>query len=66
MEAYLVKLKPCPFCGEEVKRVVGFGGLNFFKCKNAKCGAVMSFCNDWFNTHTSEAINQYNKRAEKN
>lgn len=41
------RLKACPFCGGEVKRIRGFRGLNFFKCK--KCGAVVSFDNDFYN-----------------
>lgn len=54
-------LKPCPFCGGNVRRVIGFGGLNFFKCK--KCGAVVSFDNDYYNTHTSEAVKTWNCRV---
>ena len=54
-------LVPCPFCKGEVRRVIGFGGLNFFKCK--KCGAVVSFDNDYYNTHKNEAITAWNTRA---
>ena len=39
-------LLACPFCKGHVRRVIGFGGLNFFKCK--KCGAVVSFDNDYY------------------
>ena len=54
-------LVPCAFCKGEVRRVIGFGGLNFFKCK--KCGAVVSFDNDYYNTHKNEAITAWNTRA---
>ena len=54
-------LVSCPFCGGEVRRVIGFGGLNFFKCK--RCGAVVSFDNDYYNTHKNEAITAWNTRA---
>lgn len=55
------KLKPCPFCGAEIARVIGPGGLNFFRCRN--CSAVVSFDNDFYNTHTNEAIEAWNRRA---
>ena len=54
-------LVPCPFCKGEVRRVIGIGGLNFFKCK--KCGAVVSFNNDYYNTHKNDAIRAWNTRA---
>lgn len=54
-------LVPCPFCKGEVRRVIGFDGLNFFKCK--KCGAVVSFDNDYYNTHKNDAIRAWNTRA---
>lgn len=54
-------LLACPFCKGHVRRVIGFGGLNFFKCK--KCGAVVSFDNDYYNTHKNEAITAWNTRA---
>ncbi len=56
------KLRECPFCGGEVKRVIGVMGLNFFKCK--ECGAVVSFDNDYYNTHKNEAIEAWNRRIE--
>ena len=55
------ELKPCPFCGEKVRRVIGFMGLNFFKCR--QCGAVISFDNDYYNDHQDEAIEAYNRRV---
>ena len=54
-------LVPCPFCGGEVRRVIGVMGLNFFKCKG--CGAVVSFANDYFNEHPNEARLAWNTRA---
>lgn len=58
------RLRPCPFCGGAVIRVTGIVyDLNFFKCTNPDCGATMSFDNDYSNTHTDEAIRQYNTRA---
>ena len=54
-------LVPCPFCKGEVQRVIGVMGLNFFKCKG--CGAVVSFDNDYFNTHPNEARFAWNARA---
>lgn len=57
-------LKACPFCNKPVMRVRGFNGLNFFKCTNrGECGAVMSFDNDYYNTHTEEAYKQFIRRA---
>ena len=41
--------------------MIGIGGLNFFKCK--KCGAVVSFNNDYYNTHKNDAIRAWNTRA---
>ena len=60
-EATMPDLKPCPFCGGNVRRVIGFGGLNFFKCR--KCGAVVSFGNDFYNTHKDRAVEAWNRRA---
>ena len=55
------ELLTCAFCKGDVRRVIGFGGLNFFKC--IKCGAVVSFDNDYYNTHKNEAITAWNTRA---
>ena len=57
------ELLPCPFCGGNVRRVIGIMGLNFFKCR--KCGAVVSFDNDYYNLHKNEAIKAWNTRAGK-
>lgn len=56
-----IELKPCPFCGGNINRKIGFGGLNFFKC--SVCGATVSFDNDFYNTHTDEAVNAWNTRT---
>ncbi len=58
----MYELKPCPFCGGAAKRTIGFMGLNFFKCN--KCGAVVSFDNDYYNTHKNAAIEAWNRRPE--
>ena len=50
----------CPFCGGTIKRKIGFAGLNFFKCQ--KCGAVISFDNDYYNSHKNEAVEAFNTR----
>ena len=57
-------LSPCPFCGGGVIRVNGYGGLNFFKCQNTLCGAVMSFDNDYCNERPAAAIAAYNRRVD--
>jgi Lar family restriction alleviation protein len=58
----MTELKPCPFCGGKVRRAIGLMGLNFFRCK--ECGAVVSFDNDYYNTHKNEAIEAWNRRAK--
>jgi len=56
-------LKPCPFCGGDVRYEVGrFVPMWFFECKH--CGAVVSFNNDYINTHTDKAVDAWNRRAE--
>lgn len=59
-----LKLRECPFCGGNVSRVIGFGGLNSFKCW--KCGAVVSFDNDFYNTYKDRAIEAWNRRYDDN
>ena len=54
-------LAPCPFCKGEIRRIIVVMGLNFFKCR--KCGAVVSFDNDYFNAHPNEARLAWNTRA---
>jgi ssDNA-binding Zn-finger/Zn-ribbon topoisomerase 1 len=57
-------LKPCPFCGSPVRRIRGVAGLNFFKCTNfGKCGAVVSFDNDYYNSNPEQAYKAYNSRV---
>ena len=57
------EIKSCPFCGNKVSRQVGLMGLNFFKC--FKCGAVVSFDNDYFNAHKNEAVKAWNTRYKE-
>jgi len=37
-------------------------GVNVFKCK--KCGAIVSFNNDYYNTHKDRAFKAWNRRYE--
>ena len=60
------KLKPCPFCNSQIKKIIGFQGINFFKCQNkVDCGAIVSFDNDYCNFHKEKATKAWNRRAEK-
>lgn len=58
-----IRVKPCPFCGGEIK--VTHGYINapfwFFKCK--KCGAVISFDNDECNAEPIKAKEYFERRA---
>lgn len=63
MVSDMEKLKPCPFCGGEVKTTKVLYGLIFFKCK--KCGAVVSFDNDYYNRNPDKAVYAWNRRAEE-
>lgn len=60
-----IKLKPCPFCGSDVKTyTVGRGDVcRMIKCKNSKCDATMSFGNYSFNKPPRVTVEHYNKRA---
>lgn len=61
-----IKLKPCPFCGNDVKPyTVGIGDvyLMMIKCKNSSCGAKMSFDNTFCNITLGLTVEYYNKRA---
>lgn len=56
-------LKPCPFCGADVRRVRGIAGLFFFKCTNTEdCGAVVSFDCDPYNYNPKETHKAFNRR----
>ena len=58
------ELKPCPFCGSEVREAEGIGGLLFFACTNyAGCGAMISFDQETANLHPEKAVDMYNRRA---
>ena len=56
------ELKMCPFCGTDVQRVIGFMGVNFFKC--TECGATVSFDNEYYNNHKNEALKAWNRRSD--
>ena len=57
-------LKPCPFCGRKVSRIIGIGGINFFSCHSKNgCGAIVSFDNDFYNEHENEAVKAWNRRT---
>ena len=54
------KLKPCPFCGGEVKKFVGPINLTImFICK--KCGADVCFYDA---EHEPKATEAWNRRAD--
>ena len=61
-------IKPCPFCGSEVKITKGVYNAPFwfFKCTNRRCGAVISFDNDRANICPDVAIYNYNERWAEN
>ena len=56
------ELKPCPFCGTDVQRVIGFMGVNFFKC--TEYSATVSFDNEYYNNHKNEALKAWNRRSD--
>lgn len=61
-----IKLKPCPFCGSDVKLYIVKPGdvyLMMIKCKNSDCGATMSFDNTFCNIIPGLTVEYYNKRA---
>lgn len=60
------KLKPCPFCGNDVNPYIVRHGdvfLMMIKCKNSSCGAIMSFDNNFCNITPGMTVEYYNKRA---
>ena len=58
------KLKPCPFCGHNANTTYGFMGvITMIKCRNASCGATVSFDCSYANEQGKEAtIKLWNKR----
>ncbi len=59
------KLKPCPFCGGEVrsvKRNFSKDEIYFIKCR--KCGATISFDNLICNNNPVKALNYFNGRND--
>lgn len=57
-------LKPCPICGGTVTETNGVMGAPFlfFKCRNTKCGAVVSFDNIVANIAPLKARHNWNRR----
>ena len=62
----MTELKPCPFCGSKI--AVTRGLLNapfyFFKCRNEKCGATVSFDNMTANLDPPKAVGNWNRRGD--
>lgn len=61
-----LQVKNCPFCGSSV--AITRGLINapfwFFKCRNAECGATVSFDNMAANLAPPKAVNNWNVRAD--
>ena len=59
MSKKLVKLKPCPFCGEEGKRIE-ICGLKYVQCNNIFCliRPRTLYC-----TRYAEAVKAWNRRT---
>lgn len=60
MSKKLVELKPCPFCGQEPKRVQS--GLYYVMCANPKC-LVSTFTVGY--VRMSDATKAWNRRVEQ-
>lgn len=63
------KLMSCPFCGAksiECTRGITDMTFLFFKCKNPKCGAIVSFYNDVCNAKPEKAVEFWNRRLHEN
>lgn len=58
------KINKCPFCGGEVDRVKGFGGIYFFECRNSNCRAIVSFRSNFWNKTEERATEAFNRRAD--
>ncbi len=63
-----ISLKPCPFCGAEVKVRHGISNITFFQCPNDECLACVSFGGTKktdFGTYEAEnPINNFNRRVD--
>ncbi len=58
----MIELKPCPFCGSEVKKITGaFKGTQMFVCH--KCGADVCFYGAEREPKATEAWNRRAKDA---
>ena len=54
------RLKPCPFCGHEIQEIIGLLDLRSFRCR--KCGACVSFDNDYLNKNPGNTYKYWNRR----
>lgn len=64
MSAQPQELARCPFCGRKVyvTRGITSAPFLFFKCNNAKCGAIVSFDNDVCNDEPVAAFICWERR----
>lgn len=61
MKKEMFKLKPCPFCGAEVREAHrGVNNSRMFECTNRSCGGVMNFVSRKGEQTPRE---KYNRRA---
>lgn len=64
-----ISLKPCPFCGAEVKIINGLYNVTYFMCTHKECRAIVSFGGDkQISSNGREAENpvgNFNRRTDK-
>ena len=58
------ELENCPFCGGKIAIIKGFPHFPFlfFKCRNPKCKAIVSFDNEECNGNPKMALKYWNER----
>lgn len=61
---WMPKMKPCPFCGSKIIVIKSPIGVFFFKCR--KCGCIVSFDNDQYDSYPEKVIEAFNRRAVDN
>ena len=69
MKSIVERIRPCPFCGGEIEvshGAVFIAPFWFFKCKNKKCGATVSFNNQAANIDPEKAMDNWNRRDTSN
>ena len=59
------ELKPCPFCGGQVRVDHGDSNMPFLFFRCFKCGAVVSFANEVCDAQPELAKNAWNRRVFK-